>query len=170
MTPGARNDRESNAPPIGLTAFSDQLEAATVHHREKRSDHPVRPEGMRGDRTEREIGFRVLTGQGAVIDTTSAAGKLVFGIFAALADDAERELISELTRAGLAAARARGRKGGRKPKMTPTKVRLAAAAMGKKGAVVGDLREELGITSAAIFSYVSPTGEPRRDGKRVVGV
>ena len=54
--------------------------------------------------------------------------------------------------------------------MTPTKVRLAAAAMGKKGAVVGDLREELGITSAAIFSYVSPTGEPRRDGKRVVGV
>jgi DNA invertase Pin-like site-specific DNA recombinase len=59
------------------------------------------------DLTERDIGLKVLTGQGAAIDTTTASGKLVFGIFAALAEF-ERELISERTLAGLASARARG--------------------------------------------------------------
>ena len=57
------------------------------------------------DLAERGIGFKVLSGQGAEIDTTTAAGKLVFGIFAALAEF-EHELIRERTRAGLLAARA----------------------------------------------------------------
>lgn len=56
------------------------------------------------DLTQRGIGLKVLTGQGAALDTTTASGKLVFGIFAALAEF-ERELISERTIAGLAAAR-----------------------------------------------------------------
>jgi DNA invertase Pin-like site-specific DNA recombinase len=66
------------------------------------------------DLTQRGIGFKVLTGQGAAIDTTKPAGKLIFGIFAALAEF-ERELISERTKAGLASARARGRNGGAPP-------------------------------------------------------
>jgi DNA invertase Pin-like site-specific DNA recombinase len=73
------------------------------------------------DLTARGIGMRVLTGQGAAIETTTAAGKLVFGIFAALAEF-EREMISERTIAGLASARARGRTGGRPFTMTPAKV------------------------------------------------
>ena len=64
------------------------------------------------DLNDRDIGIRVLAGQGASIDTTTASGKLVFAIFAALAEF-ERELIRERTLAGLASARARGRKGGR---------------------------------------------------------
>lgn len=64
------------------------------------------------DLTACRVGLKVLTGHGAAIDTISAAGKLVFGIFAALAEF-EREFISERSIAGLASARARGRSGGR---------------------------------------------------------
>ena len=83
------------------------------------------------DLTNRKIGFKVLTGQGANIDTTTANGKLIFGIFAALAEF-ERELIRERTMAGLKAARARGRKGGRKFQLTKSKIRLAQVAMKNK--------------------------------------
>ena len=102
------------------------------------------------DLTARNVGLKVLTGQGAAIDTTTAAGKLVFGIFAALAEF-ERELISERTVAGLASARARGRKGGRPFKMTAAKVRLAMAAMGQPETIVGDLCKELGVTRQTLY-------------------
>lgn len=68
------------------------------------------------DLTARNIGLKVLTGHGAAIDTNTAAGKLVFGIFAELSEF-EREMIKECTLAGMASARARGRKGGRPYKM-----------------------------------------------------
>jgi DNA invertase Pin-like site-specific DNA recombinase len=119
------------------------------------------------DLAGRGVGLKVLAGHGAAIDTTTPAGKLVFGIFAALAEF-ERELICERTRAGLASARARGRKGGRKPKMTPAKLRLAQAAMGKPETNVGELCEELGITRSTLYRHVSPAGElrgPRRTSR-----
>jgi len=119
------------------------------------------------DLTSRGIGLRVLTGQGAAIDTTTPSGKLVFGIFASLAEF-ERDLISERTRAGLASARARCRKGGRRPKMTPAKLRLAMAAMGKPETNVGDLCRELSITRSTLYRHVSPTGEARGDAMRLL--
>ncbi len=119
------------------------------------------------DLTERGIGLKVLTGQGAAIDTTTASGKLIFGIFAALAEF-ERELISERTTAGLVAARARGRTGGRPFKMTPAKVRLAMASMGKPDTHVGDLCAELGVSRQTLYRHVSPAGELRDDGKKVL--
>ena len=119
------------------------------------------------DLTDRGVGLRVLTGRGAAIDTTTSAGKLVFGIFASLAEF-ERDLISERTRAGLASARARGRKGGRRPKMTPAKLRLAMAAMGNRETNVGSLCRELGITRSTLYRHVSPTGEPRGDATRLL--
>ncbi|KEI21591.1 transposon Tn552 DNA-invertase BinR [Corynebacterium glutamicum ATCC 14067] len=119
------------------------------------------------DLTAREVGLKVLTGQGAAIDTTSAQGKLVFGIFAALAEF-ERELISERTKAGLESARARGRKGGRPFKMTPAKVRLAMAAMGQPETSVAALCKELGITRQTLYRHVSPTGELREDGRKLL--
>lgn len=119
------------------------------------------------DLTGRGVGLKVLTGQGAAIDTTTAAGKLVFGIFAALSEF-ERELISERTVAGLASARARGRKGGRPFKMTAAKLRLAMAAMGQPETVIGNLCKELGIARQTLYRHVSPNGELRPDGVKLL--
>ncbi len=119
------------------------------------------------DLSEACVGFKVLMGKGANIDTTTAGGKLIFGIFAALAEF-ERELIIERTKAGLEAARARGRSGGRKFALTKAQVRLAQAAMGKKETIVSELCEELGITRATLYRYIGPEGQLRDYGKRVL--
>jgi DNA invertase Pin-like site-specific DNA recombinase len=119
------------------------------------------------DLTKRGVGLKVLTGQGANIDTTTANGRLVFGIFAALADF-ERELIIERTKAGLASARARGRSGGRKPKMTAAKLRLAQAAMGQPETKVADLCLELGITRQTLYRHIDPKGQLRADALKIL--
>src|SRR3954470_8375009 len=115
--------------------------------------------------TTRGIGLKVLTGQGAAIDTTTAAGKLVFGIFAALAEF-ERELIVERTKAGMAAARARGRSGGRPHTMTAAKLRLASAAMGQPETNIGERCAELGISRQTLYRHVAPNGTLRADGQK----
>ena len=120
------------------------------------------------DLSERGIGLRVLTGQGAQIDTTTPSGRLVFGIFASLAEF-ERELIRERTVAGLAAARARGRKGGRRFALTISQVRLAQAAMANRDTSVAQLCNELGIKPVTLYRYVGPCGELREHGKKVLG-
>jgi DNA invertase Pin-like site-specific DNA recombinase len=97
------------------------------------------------DLTAGGIGFKVLTGLGASIDTTFPSGNLVLGIFAALAEF-ERELIIERTKARMAAARARGRIGGRPYKIAPSKLRLTVASINQPGTRIGDLCAELGIT------------------------
>ena len=120
------------------------------------------------DLINKKIGFKVLTGQGANIDTTTANGKLIFGIFAALSEF-ERELIRERTIAGLKSARARGRKGGRRFQLTKSKVRLAQIAMKNRETKISDLCQELGgITKQTIYRYVSPNGELREYGKKVL--
>jgi DNA invertase Pin-like site-specific DNA recombinase len=115
---------------------------------------------------KRGVGFRVLTG--APIDTTTAAGKLTFAIFAGLAEF-ERELIRERTMAGLASARARGRVGGRPPALTKAKLRLAQAAMGKPETKVAALAKELGVSKDTLYQYVSPNGELREAGRKLMG-
>lgn len=119
------------------------------------------------DLTIKEINLKVLTGHGAAIDTTTPAGKMVFGIFASLAEF-ERELISERTKEGLKSARARGRKGGRTYKMTAAKLRLAKAAMGNPETKIGPLCKELGITRQTLYRYVCPKGTLRSDGEKLL--
>ena len=118
--------------------------------------------------TSRGVGFKVLTGHGASIDTTSPSGKLVFGIFAALAEF-ERELIIERTKAGMAAARARGRSGGRPYKMTAAKLRLAMAAMGKPETQIKGLCAELGVSRSTLYRHVDAKGVLRPDGQKLLG-
>jgi DNA invertase Pin-like site-specific DNA recombinase len=80
----------------------------------------------------------------------------------------ERELISERTLAGLASARARARNGGRPYKMTPAKLRPTMASMGEPGTKVGDPCTKLGITRQTLYRHVSPTGELRPDGEKLL--
>ena len=110
--------------------------------------------------SDRGIGLKVLTGQGAQIDTTTAAGRLSFGIFAALAEF-ESELIRERTMAGLQAARARGRKGGRKFALSKAQVRMAQTAMANRDTSVVDLCKELGVKPVTLYRYVDPNGRVR---------
>lgn len=102
------------------------------------------------------IGFKVLTG--IDIDTTTPSGQLIFEIFSALSSY-ERELIKERTMAGLASARARGIKGGRKHKVTKSIIRRLQASMGHRDTVVAELAKELNITTATIYRYVDSKGE-----------
>lgn len=117
--------------------------------------------------SEKNIGLRVLNGQGANIDTTTPAGRLIFGIFASLADF-ESELIRERTKAGLMAARARGRSGGRKFQLTKSQLRMAQVVMQSRDTSVTELCLELNITRSTLYRHVSPTGEIRERGKKLL--
>jgi DNA invertase Pin-like site-specific DNA recombinase len=100
---------------------------------------------------ERKVGFRSLTEN---IDTTTSGGKLVFHIFGALAEF-ERELIRERTQAGLAAARARGRNGGRPTVMPPDKVATARQMYDSKEFTVEAIARVLGVSRASIYRHLA---------------
>lgn len=119
------------------------------------------------DLRKRDIGFRVLAGHGAQIDTTTPNGRLIFGIFAALAEF-ERELIVERTRAGLAAARARGRKGGRPRKMDKHRLKMAMSAMSDPKSVVSEVAKRLGITTTTLYTYVNGDGSLKELGNKLI--
>ena len=103
-----------------------------------------------GDLEKRGIAFESLMEK---IETGSAAGRLVFHVFAALAEF-ERNLIRERTRAGLAAARARGRKGGRRPKLDEKKIREIRALLRDPRVVVGDVAKRYGVSRTTIYKHV----------------
>jgi DNA invertase Pin-like site-specific DNA recombinase len=163
---GRRDDRPGLAACLKALRRGDVLVAWKLDRLGRDLRHLV---NLVHELTGRGVGLKVLTGQGATIDTTTPAGKLVFGIFAALAEF-ERELIVERTRAGLASARARGRTGGRPYKMTGAKLRLAMAAMGQPGTKVADLCRELGVTRQTLYRHVGPQGALRPDGERLLAL
>jgi DNA invertase Pin-like site-specific DNA recombinase len=96
---------------------------------------------------ERGVAFKSLT---EAIDTSSPAGRLVFHVFGALAEF-ERELIRERTNAGLAAARARGRKGGRPKKMTPEKIAVAKEMYASRAHTLDAIAKTVGVSRATLY-------------------
>jgi DNA invertase Pin-like site-specific DNA recombinase len=96
------------------------------------------------------VGFRSLT---EAIDTTTAGGKLVFHVFGALAEF-ERSIILERTRAGLDAARARGRKGGRPPKLKDADLKAARAMLADKSITVEEVAKRLRVSPATLYRYL----------------
>jgi DNA invertase Pin-like site-specific DNA recombinase len=87
------------------------------------------------------------------IETTSATGKLVFHLFAALSEF-ERNLIRERTHAGLVAARARGRKGGRKPKLDAKDIKQIRALYDSQTVPIGDIANRFGISRTTLYKHV----------------
>jgi DNA invertase Pin-like site-specific DNA recombinase len=99
---------------------------------------------------ERKVGFKSITEN---IDTTTSGGKLIFHIFGALAEF-ERDIIRERTQAGLSAARARGRKGGRPKALTPKKAQMAVSLYNDKNNSIADICRTLNVSRATLYRHL----------------
>jgi len=104
----------------------------------------------------RKIGLRSLQEN---IDTTTSGGKLIFHMFSALAEF-ERNLIRERTQAGLQAARARGRKGGRQQKLTPQQIEIGRSLSTDQKRSVTSICEHLGISCPTYYRHIG-LSQPR---------
>lgn len=151
---GSRTDRPGLKSAMDMLRSGDVLVVWKLDRVGRSLPHLVQ---LVSELQEREVGFRVLSGE---IDTTSAQGRLVFHLFAALAEF-ERELIRERTIAGLEAARARGRRGGRPPKMTPAKLRMAMTLMADRRNSAAQVAEQLQVCRSTLYRYVDAKGRPR---------
>jgi DNA invertase Pin-like site-specific DNA recombinase len=100
--------------------------------------------------SEHEIGFRSLTEN---IDTTSSGGRLIFHIFGALAEF-ERSIIQERTTAGLAAAKARGRVGGRPPALRDSDLRVAHTLLRDGQLTVAEIAERLHVAPSTLYKHL----------------
>jgi DNA invertase Pin-like site-specific DNA recombinase len=107
---------------------------------------------------DRGIGFKSLTEN---IDTTTPTGKLVFHFFGALAEF-ERDLIRERTQAGLAAARARGRQGGRPRGLDRAKIDMLKKLYADKSNSIEDICKTLRISRATLYRYLQTTAPEER--------
>ena len=103
----------------------------------------------------RQIGFKSLTEQ---IDTTTSGGKLIFHIFGSLAEF-ERDIIRERTQAGLIAARARGKRGGRRPTLKPKEIAIVRKLYEDKQTPVEDLCRMFKISRMTLWRYVKKGGD-----------
>jgi DNA invertase Pin-like site-specific DNA recombinase len=99
---------------------------------------------------ERGCGFKSLT---EAIDTTTASGKLIFHIFAALTEF-ERSIIRERTIAGLQAAKARGRVGGRPKVMDEQGVTVAKALIRDGNLTIAEVAKQVGVSEATLYKYI----------------
>ena len=99
---------------------------------------------------QRGIGLKILTQN---IDTASAGGRLIFTVFSAIAEF-EREIIRERTRAGLDAARSRGRKGGRPRALSDKDLKQARALLADPEITVEDVAKRLGVGASTLYRYL----------------
>jgi DNA invertase Pin-like site-specific DNA recombinase len=146
---GARTDRPGLAEALAYLRSGDTLVVWKLDRLGRSMSHLIE---KIGELAARGIGFRSLTEN---IDTTTPGGMLVFNIFGSLAQF-ERDLIRERTQAGLRAARERGSKGGRRPVVTPDKLRKARAHIAA-GLTVREAAARLKIGKTALYKALEQT-------------
>jgi DNA invertase Pin-like site-specific DNA recombinase len=143
---GARDDRPGLAHALSHLREGDCL---VVWKLDRLGRRMVSLIGFVEDLQRHGIGFRVLDG-GYPIDTTTAQGKFFFHMTAALAE-MERDLIRERTIAGLTAARARGRKGGRKPELSAKQIEHARTLLEDRHTTIKEVAETFGVSRGTIY-------------------
>lgn len=144
----SQEDRKGLSKAMEILRQGDTLVVWKLDRLGRSLSHLVR---LITDLKEKGIGFKSLQEN---IDTTSGVGKLVFHIFASLAEF-ERDLIRERTMAGLASARARGKLGGRPKVLDEKKIALAKAMYQDKQNSVKDICATLGIGRTTFYRYVN---------------
>jgi DNA invertase Pin-like site-specific DNA recombinase len=144
---GAKAERKGLAEAIDFVRAGDTLVVWKLDRLGRSLKHLI--ETVTGLH-ERKVGFKSLTEQ---IDTTTSGGKLIFHVFGALAEF-ERDLIRERTNAGLQAARARGRQGGRPRRLDEKKLKMLHALYADKSNSVADILSTLNISKSTLYRYI----------------
>jgi DNA invertase Pin-like site-specific DNA recombinase len=148
---GARDDRPELAAALSHVRAGDTL----VVYKLDRLGRSLRSLiAFVAELQGRQVEFRSLSDS---IDTGTAAGRFFFHVMAALAE-MERELIRERTNAGLAASRARGRKGGRKPKLSANQIEHARKLLSDKATTITSVAETFGVNRATIYRALGISG------------
>lgn len=153
---GAKSDRPGLQEALNYARKGDSIVVWRLDRLGRSLKHLIETVGQL---EEQGIGFRSLQES---IDTTTSGGRLIFHIFGALAEF-ERNLIRERTIAGLEAARARGRLGGRPKKLDAKKTELAYQLYDEKKYAVKEICQMLGISKPTLYAYLAR----RRDEPKV---
>ncbi len=146
---GARASRPELAAALRACRKGDSLVIWKLDRLGRNTKHLIE---IAEELAQREIGLKTLTGFD--IDTNTAHGRLALHMFAALAEY-ERALIQERIMAGIAAARARGRKGGRRPKLSPEQHQLAAD-MARGGIPITTIAATLQCSRHTVYKALAP--------------
>jgi DNA invertase Pin-like site-specific DNA recombinase len=117
---------------------------------------------------ERGIGLKVISGAGAMVDVTTPAGRFYYDMLAAVAQ-LDREFTRLRTKDGLAAARARGRFGGRRRKVTKQVLQVIQLAIKDPNTSIKDLANQFNVSKFTIYYYVYANGELTESGKQLMG-
>lgn len=145
---GAKSDRPGLTEALGYLREGDTLVVWKLDRLGRSLNHLIQTVAQLG---EQEIGFKSLQES---LDTTTSGGRLIFHIFGAIAEF-EREIIRERTQAGLSAARARGKKGGRRRVLTPQKIAMAKALAADLNRTIAEICEVLKISPATYYRHIS---------------
>lgn len=148
---GAKADRPGLAAALEYARESDTLLVWKLDRLGRSLPHLIETVRVL---ESRGVGFKSLQEQ---IDTTTGGGKLVFHIFGALAEF-ERDLIRERTAAGLVAARARGRKGGRPKIMNEQMIKMAQALRADRSLSVAEICQQLGVSETTFYRFTKREG------------